>query len=970
MGIFKINYKRIIVSIFMILAIIFSISSNLSYAWISNEGEKCSSKIGSAYLSKDGDNYYFPDHYRVLLYDEDGKTTIEKYAGGGEKRKKYILIDKNNNEKQVFCLEAGVHFGDSDSKYLSKNGNNSQYFQNLPSTAKYGIMLASIYGSSDTVPSELKVDCNKDDFKFAAQCIIWEYQQQLRKSPTKIVANGEIDADTFLQGIKGRPAKKAYDWILKQMDNHQVIPSFSAKDKANAKVHTLTYNENTRKYSLTLTDTNNTLNDLTFNTNSGVTVSRSGNKYTITSNAPIKSAVTITAKKKISGNLDNLLIWGRSGYQTMISGAEDPVEFYLKIDTEAPTGEISLEKTDKDTGNKNRIDGISHHGDSSIKGAVYTLYASQDIYNQANTAKYFSKDEAIGTYTFNEYGVATTKIITKSTTAKLTANSNIIKGLPPGTYYAKETTVPTGYMKDENIYTYTITDKESNTNIIKINGVVKNTVQRAPFTVIKVSTNQNTTAKPIEGAEFTAILTKYVDFYGSFDEALKHLDAFAKDEYAIFKTGSDGHGTSGLLAYGEYMVVETYTPSSEIDTVAPFYVNIDKNSNTPIKELIENDLPFETYIKIQKQDKSTGKLITYSNATFELYKLNESTNEWEQVSCKVGDNYHTSWSSNHNGIARTETKLEPGTYKVKEIKSPYGYLLSNEEPIFIIDNRNKTLEYDKDWDAWITVTMQNEKVEGKLEVNKTINLKEDVNTSFIKDIDFTKISFELFAKEDIINCIDGSIIYKKGTKIGKYHLDKDGKLVVDHMPIGKYYLKEVSTIEGAILDKTEHEVIFVQSDMTTKTYHVELNIENNTTLVEISKTDITEKKELPGAELCIKDQNGKIIDKWISTDKPHTIEGLRIGEKYILVETKAPDGYKVAKDIPFTVISDTEIQKINMKDTPIPEEPKVPEMPKIQTGNERNYPFLIAMMIVSVMGIITGIIVIKRKPQMKRPVKK
>jgi len=146
----------------------------------------------------------------------------------------------------------------------------------------------------------------------------------------------------------------------------------------------------------------------------------------------------------------------------------------------------------------------------------------------------------------------------------------------------------------------------------------------------------------IEGAEFTAILKKYVDFYGSFEEATKHLKQFALDEYSVFKTGKDGHGISGLLAYGEYMVMETDIPSSGLNSVKPFYVKIDKNSSTPIKEFVENDLPFEAYIRIQKQDKITGKTITYSNATFMLYRLNEVENKWEQVECKVGNHYHTS----------------------------------------------------------------------------------------------------------------------------------------------------------------------------------------------------------------------------------------------------------------------------------------------------------------------------------------
>ena len=62
-----------------------------------------------------------------------------------------------------------------------------------------------------------------------------------------------------------------------------------------------------------------------------------------------------------------------------------------------------------------------------------------------------------------------------------------------------------------------------------------------------MSSITNDTAPIVDGAEFTAILTKYVDYYGSFDEALRHLDEFSKDEYSIFKTENNGHGISGTL---------------------------------------------------------------------------------------------------------------------------------------------------------------------------------------------------------------------------------------------------------------------------------------------------------------------------------------------------------------------------------------------------------------------------------------
>ena len=599
----------------------------------------------------------------------------------------------------------------------------------------------------------------------------------------------------------------------------------------------------------------------------------------------------------------------------------------VTVENDEPTGNLTIEKTDRDTGNKNRVDKKSHHGDATLKGTVYTLYAKEKITNVAGTVTYFSKDEQIATFTFNKYGIASIKITNNSTPAEISVSGNMIKGLPMGKYYAKETTVPTGYMKDTNIYDYTFSYRDMNTKTIEIAGTVKNTVQKAPFEVIKVTTNDNTTAEVVANAEFTAILSKYVDFYGSFDEAKKHLSEFASDEYSIFRTGSDGHGISGLLAYGEYTVNETYTPSPEIETVEQFYVTIDRDSKTPVKELVENDLPFESYIKLQKQDKKTGKFVTYSNATFELYRLNEETNKWEQVECKVGNQYFKSWTTNNEGIARTENKLEAGKYKLTEIKNPTGFLQLDEELIFKVDNRNSTLNYDKDWDAWITVTAKNEQPTGTLKLNKKVNLREDVDKTMIKDIDFTQISFELVAKENVIDYADGSVIYEKDKRVGTYNLKADGTLTVENLPMGKYYLKELTTIDGAVLDQTEHEVVFEQKDTKTKVYTVNLNIENETTCIEISKTDITGEKELIGAKLSVIDENNEVIDSWTSTEKTHKIEGLKVGETYTLKEEIAPNGYVKATEIKFTVNNTADIQKVTMID-------KIVEMTKEDFGGK------------------------------------
>ena len=583
------------------------------------------------------------------------------------------------------------------------------------------------------------------------------------------------------------------------------------------------------------------------------------------------------------------------------------------IVNDEPTGEITLTKTDKNTGNSNRVDGTSHHGDVNLKGTEYTIYAKEDIYNVKKTIKYFSKDEEIAKFTFDEYGKATVIVTNKITPAKLSVEGSTLKGLPMGSFYAKETYVVEGYMQDTQEHTYTLRYKDMNTPVIKIGDTLKNTVQKAKFEVIKISTNTNTTAPVIANAEFTAILTKYVDYYGSFDEAKKHLDQYSEDEYSIFKTGADGHGVSGLLAYGEYTVYETYTPSDEIETVEPFYIKIDRNSSVVIKEYIENDAPFESYLKMVKIDKNTGKKVTFSNATFKLYRLNEN-NEWEKVKCKTGLFNTDKWKTDKTGLAVTEDKLKAGTYKIDEIELPTGFLQLEDELTFKINRSNKTLEFDEDYDAYITITVENEQPTGTLKLDKSVAIRQDVDISLIDISDLSKIKFKLTAKEKIIDYADGSTIYEKGQEVGTYNLTKEGKLEVKKLPMGKYELEEIETLDGLILDNTKHEIVFKQEDTKNKVYTNEEKFVNDTTIVEFSKTDITGDKELKGATLTVTDNNGNVIDRWVSGEKTHKIEGLKAGEKYTLKEEIQVDSYVKATDINFTIENTNEGQKITMID--------------------------------------------------------
>lgn len=152
-----------------------------------------------------------------------------------------------------------------------------------------------------------------------------------------------------------------------------------------------------------------------------------------------------------------------------------------------------------------------------------------------------------------------------------------------------------------------------------------------------------------------------------------------------------------------------------------------------------------------------------------------------------------------------------------------------------------------------------------------------------------------------------------------------------------YTLTEVTAPDGyAIAERMEFEVLPNGEVQTFEMF-------DDTIKVKISKVDITTNEELPGAELVIKDKDGTEIDRWISTNGPHYVEKMPAGD-YTLTEITAPNGYKVAESIDFTVLPTGEMQTVVMKDaredtpTPTPDNTPTPDHTPQPTPNTTPAP--------------------------------
>ena len=313
-------------------------------AFAAGVGQKASSWLGDQYVGSDGQHYYAPAPYTFLAYHSDGTVDVRTSSGGNAYRH-YMLTDSEGISHHVYCVESGIAYNTSENTYTSENGTNSDYLNMLPSAAKRGITLTAIYGWKPGAFLPVS-GINEDDYKIATQIILWEYQQQLRSDPYSRHSNGHASADQYYSVVAGRPAEKAYNWILEQVASHSTVPSFTAANKGDAPVLELKWDTSRKVYTLTVTDTNNLNIDLEMLSGSGVTVSRNGNQYTFTSKNMIMDPVSFKFRKDIPVAND-MLIWGRPGYQTMMTGASDPVSFFMNIKTET-YGTAKIVKTSED----------------------------------------------------------------------------------------------------------------------------------------------------------------------------------------------------------------------------------------------------------------------------------------------------------------------------------------------------------------------------------------------------------------------------------------------------------------------------------------------------------------------------------------------------------------------------------------------------------------------------------------------
>ena len=309
----------------------------------------------------------------------------------------------------------------------------------------------------------------------------------------------------------------------------------------------------------------------------------------------------------------------------------------------------------------------------------------------------------------------------------------------------------------------------------------------------------------------------------------------------------------------------------------------------------------------------------------------------------------------HDGTKGEVTVTLPlGKYTITEVQAPYGFVLTQQSHTveFSWDNQKndivlaKTIvSHEQDGDKECSYSIVNVKDASDAHKIGQILVFENARVLPTPEKPGDKVSkigvgiykqdrealtylpgavYELYTVDDIYSA-DGTKLLDAGTKLatssatnasgftwfdvdvpirGEYYIDPAGPRSTSRENSGRYRIVEITAPAGYLLDSTPMEVTFTYEGQQIAWQIVDGTNTNLRTTVDISKQDITNGKELPGAKLEIRDADGNLVEGWTSGKTPHTVRGLELEKEYTLTEKRAPDGYAEAESIVFKLVQE------------------------------------------------------------------
>ena len=575
---------------------------------------------------------------------------------------------------------------------------------------------------------------------------------------------------------------------------------------------------------------------------------------------------------------------------------EEKVNFSHTFTNKRVNATIDLVKEDSETGN-------SAQGDAVFEGAIYGLYAREDInHPDGRSGVLYKKDEQVATLTTDKEGKAS------------------VSNLYLGKYYLKEITPPVGYLLDEEEHDVNCDYEGDQVETVKRNTVSKEDVIKQPFQLIKAADNDKTDADLLKGAGFSAYLISSLTVKddGSYDFTNATPIVLTEDGKTEMFTDERGYACSIPIPYGRYIVRETTTPHNFMP-VDDFIVTVTENSSTPQVWRVLLDDEFKAKLKIVKQDDETKQPVLLANTEFKVYDL-DAKKYVEQVTTYPNTVVHKSYFTDENGYLILPESLKCGNYRIEEVSAPDGYT-QNTQYVEIKVDKNTAYQMDSvSGDAIITVTYENHPVKGKLVIHKSGETLKSFKKDFVyEETSLEGAEFEIYAAEDIFtpdHQVDEQgnrhVIYAKDTLVKTVTTNKNGEAVIKDLPLGKYRVKETKAPSGFVLNPNSQEVSFIYKDQNTPEIEEKLEFFNERQKVELSveKQDAETGKALKGATFGLYSKEAISSGDKVIVKADTLLQDITSNEKgkaaftldlplgrYYVKELQAPAGYVSSDEI-------------------------------------------------------------------------
>lgn len=784
--------------------------------------------------------------------------------------------------KEAYCIEPGhtLYSGNT----LTEDG--STVWKNLGSAKQKAINLALLYGK----PGSGKSLSGTEDQKWVAtQLIVWEFVSGCRSTSEGYKCTNTKFIDGICAGGANPGVKSVYNAISKSLANYSIVPSFASAIASKAETYEMKYTDG--KYTLMLIDSNNILSDFGFKTTGGISVSKSGNKLTLTSSSPVNDAVTFNSAKSMPSVGNTTLIpYGDATLQDVITGVEndaDPIRAYFKVKTSS--GNLKLVKTSED-GNVANIE-------FTVKGDDYSKTVKTNSKGEFELTDLVPGKYTVTEQTPTEYAEQKSKTVNVESGKTATVSfSNVLKkwnltvtktdaetksaqgdatlagavygiynngklvdkyttdknGSFTTSYYVcgdnwtlKEIEPSEGYLLDETEYHIGAEAKKYTLENNSVSIGVTEDILKGKIAIIKHTDDGSTRIEtPEKGAEFQV----YLKSAGSYSKAKEtERDVLTCDEYGFAETKD--------LPYGTYTVHQTKGWNGT-EFIADFDVFVSENNKT-YKYLI-NNASLESYVKIVKVDSETGKQIPYAGAGFQIYNLDGKlvTMTYTYPEVTTIDTFYT----NSEGYLITPESLPYSKgYSVVEVQAPYGYILDSTPVYFDITAENTSEENGV---TIVKAEKKNTPQKGTITIEKTGEIFSNVTSvgggytdENGKDITLPTIYqpeysvsglsgavFEIYADENITTP-DGTIRYTKDTLVDTITTGKKGTATSKQLYLGRYRVVETVAPYRTVINPEPHTVELTYSGQNEKVTNTSTSFTNDRQKVEIDLTKILEQDE-------------------------------------------------------------------------------------------------------------------------------